>query len=264
MIRRRLFISAPLATIGGGLGTGCLPFVGLMRFGMRGAAIRGGARAARSGARGNLSSLGRTGAAALHAVRLFRLAQATAKLIRIGDVFGIENGQEAVCFDTDGRRVECAIDGVIVCSTHLQGQFFEHISPLFGSCGTSRATTEREIHHWDNKGVFAGADILENNQIRHVGSNHQLLGYTRLQVTQRSRYETVTVVERDSFLNAEMAELEKMHRDLLGAAGARDLGMIADAQTQCAERSLNASCRDLQVMAENALLRLESRFRQFT
>lgn len=250
--------------MGGGLVTGCLPFAGLMRFGMRGAAIRGGARAARSGPRGNLYALGRTGAAALHAVRLLRLAQVTGRLVRIGDIFGVENGEEAVCFDTDGLRVECSVDGAIVCSTHLHGRFFEHVSPLFGPCGTSRAITDREIHHWDNKGVFAGADILESNLIRHVGSNEQVIGYTRLQLMQRGPNETVAVVDRDGFLNAQMVELEKMHRDLLGAAGVRDLEAIADAQSQCAARSPNASCRDLQAKAEGALLRLEARFRQFT
>jgi hypothetical protein len=262
MIRRRELVAATVA--GTGLLTGCLPLLGLMRLGVRGSAIRGGARAARAGPRGNLYALGRTGAAALHTVRLLRLAQAAGRLARIGDIFGVENGEEAVTVDTDGQRVECSVEGVVVCSTHLQGRFFEHVSALYGPCGTSRAVAESEIHHWDNKGIFAGADVLEDRVIRHIGSKHEVLGYTQLRVTQRGSGETVAIVDRDGFLNKQMGEMEKTHREVLGPTGARDLQAIANAQAQCIARQATESCSDLQTLAQDALSRLEARFRQFT
>jgi len=211
-----------------------------------------------------LYALGRTGAAALHAVRLLRLAQAAGRLARIGDIFGVENGEEAVCVDADGRRVECSVEGVVVCSTHLQGRFYEHVSALYGPCGTSRAIAEGEIHHWDNKGKFAGADILEDRAIRHIGGDREVVGYTRLEITRRPSGETVAVADRDGFLNAQMMDIEKTHRDALGPTGARDLQAIANAQAQCIARQANESCGDLQDRAQDALARLEARFRQFT
>lgn len=263
MIHRRQFLALLLAAAGGSMVTGCLPFFGLLRLGMRGAAIRGGARAARAGPRGSMSVLGRTGAVGLHAVRTLRVAQAAGQLARIGDIFGVENNEQAICLDADERRVECSVGDVVVCSTHLQGRFFEHVSVLYGPCGTSRAMGESEIHHWDNTGVFAGAEVLEKDVIRHIDSERRVVGYTRLNVRQQGASETVAIVERDGFLNAQMMELEKAHRELFGAQGSRDLRAIADAQTQCLARSASESCRDLQQRAEDALQHLEERFRNF-
>lgn len=263
MIHRRQLLSLPLAVAGSGMVTACLPFLGFMRLGMRGAAIRGGARAARSSPRGTMSVLGRTGAVGLHAVRLFRIAQAAGQLARIGDIFGTESGEQAICVDADGRRVECSVEGVVVCSTHLQGRFFEHVSALYGPCGTSRVMGDAEIHHWDSRGIFAGAEVLESDVIRHIDSDNRIAGYTRLRVAQQGSGETVALVDREGFLNAQMIDLEKTHREVLGTQGSSDLRAIADAQAQCLARSPNESCRDLKQRAEDALQRLEARFQRF-
>ena len=111
--------------------SGCLLFGGLLRLGVRGALLRGGARASRVSRRGTLSSFGRTGATTLQLVRLSRMANSVNRLQRVGDVFSSETGEDAVNIDASDRLAECKVDGIPITNTRTDGRWLVHHSNLF-------------------------------------------------------------------------------------------------------------------------------------
>jgi len=241
--------------------SGCLLFAGLLRVGMRGSAIRGGARAARSTPSGHLKSLGRAGAATFQYARLARLIR-TAERFRVGDIVAIETEEEVITISMEGQNIEFAIDGIVVSTTTTIGQFMQHYSVIVGPCGSSRAVSDSVIDHWDESGTFVGSDIYHSDKIQHIDETRTVVGVTKLSTKKLEGRVGIASVERDSYLHQQMLALGRAQTG--SSAGWKvDLRTLQNSQMECLRSAPSTDCATLKVQADNALKRLEDRFRGF-
>lgn len=260
-MNRRRMISISFGASGLVLLGGCIPLAGLLRFGVRGSMIRNGARAARLSKRGNLHTFGRGAASHLHLMQIVRTIYAVEQLSTISEVFGVESDDSAVKIVAKGDIAECSVDGVVVSTTSRQGRVWEHHSVLVGASGTSIATGEREIKHWDSTGQLVGADVWVKGAIQHFDRDGGLVGRTPFSAV-RGEKVTVARVGEKGYLDLQMANLARDHKEAF-AGNLQDLNAIANSQADCLRRAISENCLDQRVTADNALQRLEHRFRSF-
>lgn len=257
MLQRRQFIQG--AAVTGTLSlSGCI-FLGLaLRLIARRGFIRRSARASRSSQRGQLESLGRTGA--FTAYRLIRLNNQLSRLQKVGQLLRDDENDVVAEMEGNSQVVLCRIEETVVCETRIgtRGRM-QHHSPFYNTfLGYSfDEGDDKGITHTDHRQQFASRDLIKDHRILHLDQAERLKGETIFRVDNIAAGEATARLTESEYLEQEMQKAERSltseDRDF-----AKRMVNLERLNAQCQSRSPDQSCDDLNVAIEAALRSLEA------
>lgn len=239
--------------------SGCF-FIGLaLRLVARRGFVRGSARASRRSQRGQLESLGRSGA--LTAYRLARMSNQISRLQRVGQL--LRDDDEAVIAEMDGNAelVQSRLEGTVVCETRTGNRGrMEHHSPFYntflGYSYDEKEGSDDAVVHTDHRQRFTCKDVFKEDRILHVDRAGRLQGHTTFKFEEIDGTQATARIVESGFLEEEMrrAEAAITQEDKLFA---RRMATLEALNKQCQARPSEQSCDDLNARIERALRALE-------
>lgn len=257
MIPRRQFLqgSAAFGTLSL---SGCF-FLGLaLRLVARRGFVRGSARASRRSQRGQLETMGRSGA--LTAYRLARASNQISRLQRVGQL--IRSDDEGVVAEMEGNSeiVLSRMEQTIVCETRVGSRGrMQHHSPFYNTfLGYSYDEgDDRGIVHTDHLQNFTCRDLVKDDRILHLDQADRLQGETVISVETIQGAEATARVVESGFLEQEFRKAEAAITPE-DRQFARRMAELESLNMQCQARAAIESCDDLNAKIERALRNLEA------